>query len=337
MFPARSATSTQFEFSALVLRRDLRHSVIGRSPSFFRSQSARGRVWQRCRPCGRTLWRGTARPEGPGSNGLGWGHPCTPDTPPPPSTTPTPNPALASSFPSAGRAPELHGRGVPARSRAGSGSGGMSGMRTHGWRGNPPATDAEARAWIIDATRRCVERYGPRKTGLTDVAEDLGVTRATIYRYFRNIDDMLKASSLAAAGEFLDRMRAHMEGIEDAREILVEVVAYTVEQLPREPHVGALIAAGRSATLAADLLSPLTRSFTKDMLLGFAIDWPAWGYEDEDLDGLAEFLLRLLHSYLRETTSEANSETDDVRPFLRRWLVPGFLAQPAGPPLDART
>ncbi|MEU5875916.1 helix-turn-helix domain-containing protein [Spirillospora sp. NPDC047279] len=63
-------------------------------------------------------------------------------------------------------------------------------MRTRGWRGRPPRTDDEARARIIEATTRCVERFGPHKTGLTDVAEELGVTRATVYRYFGTIEEL---------------------------------------------------------------------------------------------------------------------------------------------------
>ncbi|MEO5876538.1 MAG: TetR/AcrR family transcriptional regulator [Streptosporangiaceae bacterium] len=203
-------------------------------------------------------------------------------------------------------------------------------MRTHGWRGDPPDTDEEARARIVEATRRCVDRFGPRKTALTDVAEDLGVTRATVYRYFRNIEELLKASSLAAAGEFLQRLVAHVSELRDASEILVEMAAFTIERLPREPQVGVLIGSGHTHSLTDDLLSPLTIEITRSMLLRLPVDWAAHGYAPADLDGLAEFMLRLLRSFLPESTRhlEHGQEMPDPRPFLRRWIVPGFLAQP---------
>jgi AcrR family transcriptional regulator len=196
-------------------------------------------------------------------------------------------------------------------------------MRTHGWRGDPPRSDEEARQRIIEATARCVDRYGARKTGLTDVAEELGVTRATVYRYYRNIEDLIKATSLAAVDEFTDRLTAHGAGLTEPADILVEVMAFTIERIPVD-YVGLLIAMGRSASFGAEMLSPIAIRLTREMLEGLPIDWAALGYDDAELGGLAEFLLRLLHSYIPDP--ENRRPTGDPRPFLRRWLVPAFAA-----------
>ncbi|MGI8329725.1 TetR/AcrR family transcriptional regulator [Actinomadura scrupuli] len=198
-------------------------------------------------------------------------------------------------------------------------------MRTHGWRGDPPRTDDEARRRIIEATTRCVDRYGPVKTGLTDVAGELGVTRATVYRYFRNLDELLKATSLAAAGEFLDRLVAHVAGLDDAADILVEVLAFAIEQLPGDRGAGLLISSGRTASLSADLLSPTTIGFARAMLQELPVDWAAHGYSGAGLDDLAEFMLRLLHSFLPQPGG--TEAAGDPRPFLRRWFVPAFAAR----------
>lgn len=198
-------------------------------------------------------------------------------------------------------------------------------MRTHGWRGDPPVDDAAARQRIIDATARCVERYGARKTGLTDVADELGVTRATIYRYYRNIEDVMKATSLAAADEFTARLAAHVADLDDPADILVEILAYVIERLPVEPYVGLLIAIGRSARFGAEMLSPTAIALTRGLLEDLRIDWAGIGYTEADLDGLAEYLLRLLHSYVPGPDDRPATDTDP-RPFLRRWLVPAVVA-----------
>jgi AcrR family transcriptional regulator len=44
--------------------------------------------------------------------------------------------------------------------------------------------EAEARERIVGAAMRCVGRYEPGKTSLSDVAHELGVTWRTVYRYF---------------------------------------------------------------------------------------------------------------------------------------------------------
>lgn len=205
-------------------------------------------------------------------------------------------------------------------------------MRTHGWRGDPPRTDEEARSRIIEATARCVDRYGPRKTGLTDVAEELGVTRATIYRYFRNIEELLKATSLAAAEDYVDRLIAQVAPLEDPVDILVEAIAVTIERLPAEPYVGLLITTGRTAVLSAALLSPVSLGFARTLLRRLPIDWPASGYSDAELDDLADFMLRLLQSFLPESEGRPAGREADPRPFLRRWFVPGFLAAATNDP-----
>jgi AcrR family transcriptional regulator len=211
-------------------------------------------------------------------------------------------------------------------------------MRTHGWRGDPPRTDEEARVRIIEATARCVDRYGPRKTGLTDVAEELGVTRTTIYRYFRNIEELLKATSLAAAEDFVDRLVAHVAPLDDPADILVEAISFTVERLPQEPYVGLLITTGRTAMMSAALLSPTTFGFVRTLLHRLPVDWPGRGYDDAALDGLAEFMLRLLQSFLPGSGGHPDSPGQDAdpRPFLRRWFVPGFAAGSTSPVGDHR-
>jgi AcrR family transcriptional regulator len=57
---------------------------------------------------------------------------------------------------------------------------------------------------------RCVDRYGPTKTGLSDVAAELGVTRQTVYRLFPSTEDLLRAVVVAAADTFVDRMVARV-------------------------------------------------------------------------------------------------------------------------------
>ncbi|MCU1588800.1 MAG: transcriptional regulator, TetR family [Frankiales bacterium] len=53
------------------------------------------------------------------------------------------------------------------------------------------------RAAILDATARCVERSGVRKTTMSDVSAQAKVAKATLYNHFRTKDDLLAALVLA--------------------------------------------------------------------------------------------------------------------------------------------
>ena len=67
------------------------------------------------------------------------------------------------------------------------------------------------------------------------------MTRQTVCRYFTNIDELLIATSIAAADAFLDRMLAHIAEFASAPELIAEAIAYILEQLPDEPHLSLLL------------------------------------------------------------------------------------------------
>lgn len=206
-------------------------------------------------------------------------------------------------------------------------------MRTHGWRGDPPRDDDEARRRIIEAMIRCVDRYGARKVGFTQVAEELGVTRATVYRYYRNIEELMKAAGLAAADEFEARIAAELAHLTDPAAVVVELFARAVEQLPREPYVGMQLTSGHTANLGSDILSDAALAEMKAFFLRLRIDWAALGYGAAELEDLAEFFMRLLFSFL----AVPEAARADPRPFARRWIVPGLLAgAAAGAPEASR-
>ena len=203
----------------------------------------------------------------------------------------------------------------------------LTGMRRHGWRGSPPSSDTEARERIIAAAIGCVDRYGPHKTGLSDVAAELGVTRQTVYRYFANTEELLSAVGHAAAHGYLDRLAAHVRRITDPADCLVEAIAYTLEHIPTERYVGLLLATGHPDTFLKQLMSPEAFTFTRAMLTRAVIDRYALGYDDAELDGLVEFTLRILQSFVMDPGPRRRSRTE-LRAFLHRWIAPAILPAP---------
>ena len=75
-------------------------------------------------------------------------------------------------------------------------------MRSHGWSGNPPASDEDAIARILVSADRIVAQRGSSMS-IADVARDLGVTRQTVYRYFPSTEALLVACAMQKADGFL--------------------------------------------------------------------------------------------------------------------------------------
>ena len=207
----------------------------------------------------------------------------------------------------------------------------MAGKARHGWRGDPPGSEAEARERIVGAAMRCVDRYGPEKTGLSDVAHELGVTRQTVYRYFTGTDDLLAAVARSAADGYLNGLARHLAQVTDPVEAVVEALAVTIERLPDERYLGVLLTSGRSGRFFAGVTSPEAIEFARSLLERTAVDWEKAGYGHAELDALAEFALRLLLSLVLDPGTPARSGSV-LRGFLRRWAGPAIACGAAGRP-----
>ena len=199
-------------------------------------------------------------------------------------------------------------------------------MRNRGWQGDPPADDAEARERIIAAAMRCIDRYGPARTGLSDVAAELGVTRQTVYRLYPSTQDLFQAVSVAAADTFVDRMVARVRDLADPAEMLVECLAFTVERLYQERYLSLLLIRGQ-ASLTQQFTSAVPSDLTRALLARLPVDWQAMGITPRHMDQLVEIYLRTLQSLVVDPgPRRSRSET---RAFLRHWLAPAVnsLAQ----------
>ncbi|WP_299559581.1 TetR/AcrR family transcriptional regulator [uncultured Mycolicibacterium sp.] len=198
-------------------------------------------------------------------------------------------------------------------------------MRTHGWGGAAPANDEEAVERILTAASRAIEDRG-RDFSIADVARTVGVTRQTVYRYFPSTDALLAAAAERAAGGFLDRMAEHLRGITDPVEAVAEGIATALEWLPRDAHIGLLLVPGRTAHTES-VTSDVALDFANAMLRRFDVDWAGLGYTDEDLDELAEHLLRVIQSFVIDPGRPPRTGAQ-LRAYLRRWV--GAAVAPRG-------
>lgn len=197
-------------------------------------------------------------------------------------------------------------------------------MKRPAWNGSPPRGAEEAKARIIDAAMRCVERSGPDRTSLSDVAAELGVIRQTVYRYFPSTVDLFAAVGEVARDGYVDRLIAHVAGLTDAGEMAVEALAYTIEQVPRDPHVGLLLSTGRPEDFSRAAVSAETFEACRQAFTRADVDWTAAGYDGAEFTELLEFLLRILLSFVEDPMPSRSGA--QLRNYLRRWVMPAVSA-----------
>jgi AcrR family transcriptional regulator len=191
-------------------------------------------------------------------------------------------------------------------------------VRTHGWSGSAPATDDEAVSRILDAAGQAIDARGA-EFSIADVARTLGVTRQTVYRYFPSTDALLAASAQRAATGFLDRLAAHLQGVNDPVEAVAEGIATALEWLPKDKHMGLLLMPGRASAFSQTVTSDVALQFANSMLRRFDVDWAGLDFGDGDLDELAEHLLRIIQSFIIDPGRPPRRGAD-LRNYLRRWV-----------------
>ena len=196
-------------------------------------------------------------------------------------------------------------------------------MGHHGWQGNPPRSEDEARQRIITATMSCVEQFGSAKTTLSDVAAELGVTRQTVYRYYPSLADLLSAVAQAGLEDFVARMQSHLATAATPAEAAIESIVFAVRAIPNEPYIGLLFQAGETDIFSRGVTSPMALSVGADILRRIPVDWSEIGVVGEELEGLAEILMRLFVSFLQYPADPPRSE-DELRVLIRRWLGPAL-------------
>lgn len=198
-------------------------------------------------------------------------------------------------------------------------------MRTHGWAGSAPANDEEAIARVLAAAGEVIDLHGT-DFSIADVARKLGVTRQTVYRYFPSTDALLAAAATRAASGFLERLSKHVAGLTSPADAAVEAVATTLEWLPDDNRVGLLLSSERGNAFSADVTSDVAVGFARTMLDRFEVDWAACGFDDTDQGELAEYLLRIIQSFVVDPGRPPRRGAD-LRTYLRRWVAPAVATR----------
>lgn len=196
-------------------------------------------------------------------------------------------------------------------------------MRRHGWSGNIPVDDEEAVSRIIATTRAAIDARGT--VSVSEVAQSLGVTRQTVYRYFPTQETLLAATAVSSVASFLDRLADRLGSITDPTEAVVEGLAYTLEQLPHDKYLSLVLQPGKASAFTAGVTSDLAIGFGKSILARFDVDWAAAGFPGDTLDELVEFMLRTLQSFILDPGRPARAG-GDLRRFLHSWVAPAVRA-----------
>jgi AcrR family transcriptional regulator len=201
------------------------------------------------------------------------------------------------------------------------------------WGDHAPADAEAAKDRLIEAAGACIDRFGLAKTTIEDIAAEAHVSRATIYRYFPNRDDLVVSVLLASLASSMERsLGDFFVGIDTpARfgEALASSAVYLLAAIRHDPKLETLLdreSGGLSATIsgASELLFHTVLDEWRDALS--SAQSAGFVRADLDIDELSEWILRAILSLLIVEGPEPHSPEDEQR-LIATFLVPAIVAK----------
>ena len=131
------------------------------------------------------------------------------------------------------------------------------------WSGNRPKNDTEAKNRVCKAALECLKRLGLEKTTMTDIAKEAGISRPTLYKYFRNKDEVFFTAIDIEAHVFARAVVKHARQFGTIEERIVETIIYVVEELPKDRNLSFVLNHELAGTLR-------NRAFSDEATLVFS-------------------------------------------------------------------
>ncbi|HEY1465907.1 MAG TPA: TetR/AcrR family transcriptional regulator [Acidimicrobiales bacterium] len=208
---------------------------------------------------------------------------------------------------------------------------------TEAWRGVDAAATlpASTEERILIAAEQCVTRLGIRRTSMTDVATQAGVSRGAVYFHFTDKASLVDAVMARIAGQFVASSAEAVRGGATLADQVAEAAVFIRGSVGERMLIRRLPADDEQ--LLATLMTASSRRLTDqwvDFWLPFLDDAEGRGEIRAGLDHreVGEWIVRLLMSFavLPAVTFNAD-DPESVRGFVRTYAVAGLAGAPPKP------
>jgi AcrR family transcriptional regulator len=192
------------------------------------------------------------------------------------------------------------------------------------WWGSESALldDEEARRRLLEAASRCIVRRGSASIRMAEVAQEAGVARSTVYRYFSSREDLIIGLFLTRVDAALEKVVLRLKDPGDAARCIPDLVLGPNSFIEGSPVNEALFSPGSTGMMVMLELDSRPLSDASYRHFGPLFErWRADGQLHPDLDlrdtvsWLGTVSLMLLTPPWRERSDAAKRE------FLDKYLV----------------
>jgi AcrR family transcriptional regulator len=191
------------------------------------------------------------------------------------------------------------------------------------------AADPTVRDRVLDAAKRCCDRWGIAKVTVDDIASEAGVSRATLYRLFPGGRDVLyEALRVRETEEFMVQLTEHVAVATTFEEVVVRGVVGATRMLQADEHLKLMLASEPGEVASQFTVDGLPRIFRVATIFLTPFFAPHIGREQSAR--LAEWLARVVVSYFLAPSRYVDlADEASATEFVRSFVLPAFEPSPA--------
>ncbi|HEY6471360.1 MAG TPA: TetR/AcrR family transcriptional regulator [Acidimicrobiales bacterium] len=184
---------------------------------------------------------------------------------------------------------------------------------------------------VLDAAASCYLRFGVAKTTAADIAQVVGISRATLYRRFGSHEAIFLAVLTRESEAMAVDAEAHLAPIDDPLERILEGMLFSIEEIGRRP-VHAAVFGGDSGAWAAtqalhvEALRRIGEAGVRPLLESSLADG---SISEQEMMDLVDWIMRILISFAA-VPGNGGRAPEDIRRQLEAWFVPAFEARLGG-------
>lgn len=195
------------------------------------------------------------------------------------------------------------------------------------WGANAPDDTDAARDILIEAAAQTFAKIGVNKTTIEDVASAANVSRATVYRYFKDRDDLVLGVMLRQTEAHLRQILPKLTKAATPGLALTEFIVLTARRAKVDPHIEMLFStnlvgfstrvAGASGALF-EMITEYIRPFIEEAQTNGELR------DGITVEGAGEWTLRTTLSMMSVDGPQARTETG-LRELLQTYFVPALF------------
>jgi len=190
------------------------------------------------------------------------------------------------------------------------------------WSGNRPKNENEAKRRVCKAALECLNRLGLEKTGMSDIAKEAGISRPTLYKYFKNKEEVFFTAIDLEAHAFAESVVKHAQQFATIEDRIVETIIYVVEELPKEQNLSFVLNHELAGALRARAFSDeATLVFSEMTALPLIEIRPDLADQGADI---SEIMARFAISMIL-FPGKYSTDYDGLRGLIKKRLLPGLI------------